>query len=87
MIQSLLFMSGVNTLLQTWFGSRLPTVMSGSLAFVIPVMSIINDYTDRTFASEHQVCMFQTPCNICFTELFSLKFMKLGGSKSKLLMN
>ncbi|KAF7817527.1 nucleobase-ascorbate transporter 3 [Senna tora] len=53
-IQSLLFMSGVNTLLQTLIGSRLPTVMSGSLAFTIPVMSIINDYTDRTFESEHE---------------------------------
>ncbi|XP_061355969.1 nucleobase-ascorbate transporter 3 [Gastrolobium bilobum] len=53
-IQSLLFMSGVNTLLQTWFGSRLPAVMGGSLAFILPVMSIINDYTDRTFPSEHE---------------------------------
>ncbi|KAI4316750.1 hypothetical protein L6164_024698 [Bauhinia variegata] len=53
-IQSLLFMSGINTLLQTWFGSRLPTVMSGSVAFFLPVMSIINDYTDRVFSSEHE---------------------------------
>ncbi|XP_020238235.1 nucleobase-ascorbate transporter 3 [Cajanus cajan] len=53
-IQSLLFMSGVNTLLQTWFGSRLPTVMGGSVAFFLPVLSIINDYTDRTFPSEHE---------------------------------
>ncbi|XP_027329987.1 nucleobase-ascorbate transporter 3 [Abrus precatorius] len=53
-IQTLLFMSGVNTLLQTWFGSRLPTVMGGSVAFVLPVLSIINDYTDKTFSSEHE---------------------------------
>ncbi|KOM33757.1 hypothetical protein LR48_Vigan01g331300 [Vigna angularis] len=53
-IQSLLFMSGLNTLLQTWFGSRLPTVMGGSFAFLLPVLSIINDYTDRTFPSEHE---------------------------------
>ncbi|KAI4336939.1 hypothetical protein L6164_015408 [Bauhinia variegata] len=53
-IQALLFMSGINTLLQTWFGSRLPTVMGGSVAFFIPVMSIINDYSDRTFSSEHE---------------------------------
>ena len=50
-------MSGVNTLLQTWFGSRLPTVMGGSFAFLLPVLSIINDYTDRTFPSEHEVCI------------------------------
>ncbi|MED6218256.1 N-terminal acetyltransferase [Stylosanthes scabra] len=53
-IQSLLFMSGVNTLLQTWFGSRLPVVMSASFAFLLPVLSIINDYTDRVFPSEHE---------------------------------
>ncbi|XP_004499100.1 nucleobase-ascorbate transporter 3 [Cicer arietinum] len=53
-IQTLLFMSGVNTLLQSWFGSRLPVVMGGSLAFVLPVMSIINDYNDQSFSSEHQ---------------------------------
>lgn len=53
-IQSLLFMSGINTLLQSWFGSRLPTVMGGSVAFFLPVLSIINDYTDRTFPSEHE---------------------------------
>ncbi|AES59504.1 putative xanthine/uracil/vitamin C permease [Medicago truncatula] len=53
-IQTLLFMSGINTLLQTWFGSRLPVIMGGSLAFYLPVMSIINDYNDQTFPSENQ---------------------------------
>ncbi|KAJ0086134.1 hypothetical protein Patl1_09036 [Pistacia atlantica] len=53
-IQSLLFMSGVNTLLQTLFGTRLPTVMGPSAAFTLPVWSIINDYSDRTFTSEHE---------------------------------
>ncbi|MCI04380.1 nucleobase-ascorbate transporter 3-like, partial [Trifolium medium] len=53
-IQSLLFMSGINTLLQTWFGSRLPVIMGGSLAFILPVMSIINEYNDQTFPSEHE---------------------------------
>ncbi|KAI9113344.1 hypothetical protein K1719_015869 [Acacia pycnantha] len=53
-IQTLLLMSGVNTLLQTWFGSRLPVVMGSSMAFFIPVMSIINDYSDRNFPSGHE---------------------------------
>ncbi|XP_044475540.1 nucleobase-ascorbate transporter 3-like [Mangifera indica] len=53
-IQSLLFMSGVNTLLQTLIGSRLPTVMGPSAAFTLPILSIINDYSDRTFTSEHE---------------------------------
>ncbi|KAK9220224.1 hypothetical protein WN943_008872 [Citrus x changshan-huyou] len=52
-IQSLLFMSGLNTLLQTLFGTRLPTVMGPSAAFTLPVLSIINDYNDGSFTSEH----------------------------------
>lgn len=56
-IQTLLFMSGLNTLLQTLIGSRLPTVMRGSLAFTLPVMTIINNYTDRVFETEHEVCL------------------------------
>ncbi|KAJ9674538.1 hypothetical protein PVL29_023840 [Vitis rotundifolia] len=52
-IQTLLFMAGVNTLLQTLLGARLPTVMGASFAFFIPVMSIVNDFSDKTFTSEH----------------------------------
>ncbi|PSR99732.1 Nucleobase-ascorbate transporter like [Actinidia chinensis var. chinensis] len=52
-IQALLFMSGVNTLLQTWFGTRLPTVMGPSFAYAISVLSIIKDFNDSTFTSEH----------------------------------
>lgn len=55
-IQTLLFMSAINTLLQTFFGSRLPTVMNPSFAYMLPVSSIINDYSNRTFKSEHEVC-------------------------------
>ncbi|KAF9587721.1 hypothetical protein IFM89_004698 [Coptis chinensis] len=42
-IQTLLFVGGVNTLLQTLFGTRLPTVIGGSYAFIVPIMSIIHD--------------------------------------------
>lgn len=54
-IQTLLFMAGINTLLQTMIGSRLPTVMSASFAYTLPVLSIINDYSDRFFEDEHKV--------------------------------
>lgn len=59
MIQALLFMSGINTLLQTLLGTRLPTVMGASLAFYLPVLSIINDTMDKNFNSEHDVCTQQ----------------------------
>ncbi|KAK2992330.1 hypothetical protein RJ640_020323, partial [Escallonia rubra] len=53
-IQALLFMSGLNTLLQTFLGTRLPTVMGPSFAYVISVLSVINDFSDSNFTSEHQ---------------------------------
>ncbi|KAH9624639.1 hypothetical protein KSS87_000794 [Heliosperma pusillum] len=53
-IQTLLFMSGINTLLQTLIGSRLPAVMGPSYAYLIPVMTIINDNNNGNFDSDHQ---------------------------------
>lgn len=53
-IQVVLFMSGLNTLLQTLIGSRLPTVMGPSFAYLLPVLSIINDFRDEDFSSEHE---------------------------------
>ncbi|XP_038983844.1 nucleobase-ascorbate transporter 6-like isoform X1 [Phoenix dactylifera] len=40
-IQTLLFVAGLNTLLQTLFGTRLPAVIGGSYSFVLPTISII----------------------------------------------
>ncbi|KAL3538790.1 hypothetical protein ACH5RR_002156 [Cinchona calisaya] len=39
-IQTMLFVSGINTLLQTWFGSRLPVVIRGSFTHIIPVLFV-----------------------------------------------
>ena len=41
MIQTLLFVAGVNTLFQTWFGTRLPAVIGGSYTYVPTTISII----------------------------------------------
>ncbi|KAL7161586.1 hypothetical protein ACSBR2_042119 [Camellia fascicularis] len=40
-IQTLLLVAGLNTLLQTFFGSRLPVVIGGSYTFVAATISII----------------------------------------------
>ncbi|URD92834.1 Permease family [Musa troglodytarum] len=40
-VQTLLFLAGINTLLQTYFGTCLPAVMGGSYTFVAPTISII----------------------------------------------
>ncbi|CAN6462524.1 unnamed protein product [Victoria cruziana] len=42
-IQTLLFVSGIKTLLQTLFGTRLPTILGGSYAFIIPIVTIVKD--------------------------------------------
>ncbi|GAB2293761.1 hypothetical protein Dimus_027974 [Dionaea muscipula] len=40
-IQNMLFASGLNTLLQSWFGTRLPAVIAGSYSFVIPSTTVL----------------------------------------------
>ncbi|XP_022861930.1 nucleobase-ascorbate transporter 1-like [Olea europaea var. sylvestris] len=42
-IQNLLFVGGTNTFLQSLFGTRLPTVIGGPFAYVIPIIYIISD--------------------------------------------
>eukprot|EP01018_Ginkgo_biloba_P003539 Gb_26069 [translate_table: standard] len=53
-IQTLLFVAGLNTLLQSLFGTRLPTVVGGSFAFVIPILSIINDSRLQNIDNGHE---------------------------------
>ncbi|PWZ52202.1 Nucleobase-ascorbate transporter LPE1 [Zea mays] len=40
-IQTILFLSGINTLLQVHFGTRLPAVMNGSYTYIYPAVAII----------------------------------------------
>ncbi|KAF6147556.1 hypothetical protein GIB67_014675 [Kingdonia uniflora] len=52
--QTLLFVGGINTLIQTLFGTRLPTVMGGSYAYIVPIMSIIHDPSLSRIGDPHQ---------------------------------
>ncbi|KAF2303016.1 hypothetical protein GH714_012638 [Hevea brasiliensis] len=52
-VQTLLFVEGINTLLQTLFGTRLPTVIGGSYAFMVPIISIIHDPSLMTIQDNH----------------------------------
>nr|KYP57090.1 Putative nucleobase-ascorbate transporter 10 [Cajanus cajan] len=49
-IQTLLFVSGISTFLQSLFGTRLPIVVVGSCTYLVPLISIIqaNRYTSYT---------------------------------------
>lgn len=54
--QTLLFAAGVNTLLQTLFGTCLPAVVGGSYAFIVPILTII--YSDNLQAIQDQHIRF-----------------------------
>lgn len=54
-IQTLLFVTGVNTLMQTIFGTRLPSVISSSYAFLIPTTSIIQARRYQRIEDPHEV--------------------------------
>ncbi|OIV91146.1 hypothetical protein TanjilG_30368 [Lupinus angustifolius] len=54
MIQTLLFVSAINTLLQTLFGTRLPVVMGASYAFLIPATTIAFSSRMTIFLDPHQ---------------------------------
>ncbi|KAB5541229.1 hypothetical protein DKX38_014203 [Salix brachista] len=58
-INTLIFVAGINTLLQTWLGTRLPVVIGGSYAFIIPTITIAlstnnNNNTNVMFLSPRQ---------------------------------
>ncbi|CAB4290710.1 unnamed protein product [Prunus armeniaca] len=53
-IETLLFVAGINTLLQTVFGTRLPVVMGGSYAFIIPAVSIALSRRFSVYIDPHQ---------------------------------
>ncbi|CAL9774890.1 unnamed protein product [Musa acuminata subsp. burmannicoides] len=53
-VQTLLFVTGINTLLQTLFGTRLPTIVGGSYAFVVPIISIIHDSSLARITDDHE---------------------------------
>ena len=54
-IQTLLFVAGINTLLQALFGTRLPAVVGGSYAYVIPIAYIISDSQLQQIEIPHEV--------------------------------
>ncbi|MBA0790376.1 hypothetical protein Gohar_015033, partial [Gossypium harknessii] len=64
-IQTLLFVAGINTVLQALFGTRLPAVIGGSYAYVIPVAYIINDPSLQRISDRHDVsCLLHLLINI-----------------------
>lgn len=59
MIQTLLFVAGLNTLTQSWFGTRLPAVIGGSYTFVPTTISIILAGRYSDIADPQEVCALE----------------------------
>ena len=57
MIQTLIFVAAINTLLQTWFGTRLPVVVGASYAFLVPAISIAFSSRLSIYIDPHQVTL------------------------------
>lgn len=69
MIQTLLFVSGINTLLQSFFGTRLPAVIGASYTYVPTTLSIIlagrySDILDPQEVSEKETENLSVLCQI-----------------------
>jgi xanthine/uracil permease len=54
-VQSALFVSGINTLIQTVLGSRLPAVMGNSFYFLPVILSIVNSPRIMDIGEPHEV--------------------------------
>ncbi|CAA0837100.1 Nucleobase-ascorbate transporter 1 [Striga hermonthica] len=52
-IETLLFVAGINTLLQALFGTRLPAVVGGSFAYIVPIVYIIHDSSLQQINEPH----------------------------------
>ncbi|KAL3695409.1 hypothetical protein R1sor_009485 [Riccia sorocarpa] len=53
-IQTILFVSGLNTLLQTTVGSRLPVILGVSFTYLVPILSIINTPRLQRINDDHE---------------------------------
>ena len=58
-IQTLLFVSGLSTLLQSLFGTRLPSVVVGSYSYIIPTTSIVLAHRYNAYTDPHEVNLYK----------------------------
>lgn len=67
LIQTILFVAGINTLLQTVFGTRLPAVIGASYTFVPVTISIMlsgrfNDVADPVDVRSFTLVLYSIVC-------------------------
>lgn len=78
-IQTLLFVAGIKTLLQALFGTRLPAVVGGSFAYVVPIAYIISDSKLQRITDHHEVsnfhCTLPSPHGQCVRKSCGIKYI------------
>ena len=52
-MQTLLFATKLNTLLQSWFGTQLSIVVNGSYAYIVPNLTIIYIEMMQAIGNQH----------------------------------
>lgn len=70
-INTFLFVAGINTLLQTAFGTRLPVVTGPSYAFIIPIISIALSRRFSDYVEPHEVGSY---INLLPSQFFRVRF-------------
>lgn len=70
MIQTILFVAGLNTLLQTFFGTRLPAVIGASYSYVPTTISIILAGRYSDVVNPHEVVSLESHLVWCLTVFF-----------------
>uniref|UniRef100_A0A803PZK9 Uncharacterized protein n=1 Tax=Cannabis sativa TaxID=3483 RepID=A0A803PZK9_CANSA len=69
-IQTLLFVAGLNTLLQALFGTKLPAVVGGSFAYVIPIAYIVGDSSLQRIDDPQEGIERDLPMSLVCRDLF-----------------
>lgn len=54
-VQTVLFVSGINTLIQTFLGTRLPVIMGNSFYFLAMTLSIVQRAGIADYPDPHEV--------------------------------
>ena len=67
MVSTVLFMSGVTTLLHTFFGTRLPLIQGPSYVYLAPALAIINSPEFQKLNGN--VCLYLTGFCLSLYEL------------------
>ena len=73
-------MVGLNTLLQSCFGTCLPAVVGGSYAYIVPILTIIYSDEMQAIGDNHQVL---DQVAICAIGPYHIVFLFSGFQRSK----